>query len=188
MALTGIVIGGTTGTGSVGVPDVLDLTQADAESKLRAFDLVPRIQTIEAEGTEGTVFSQNPAARTIRARGTAVTLLVIRAPVVPPNLGQQLSDLQASVDDLSVKVDGVDTKVDAVDIKIDDVGTKIDDVDTKVDDVSAKIDGLATSVAAVETDASAATRNQAILDKLGDLAKAGGGTPGKSPGASRSGA
>src|SRR5260370_34079093 len=99
MALTGIVIGGTgTGTGSVGVPDVLDLSQAAAESKLGEFGLVPRIQTIEADGTEGTVFSQNPAARTIRARGTVVTLLVIKAPVVPPNLGQQLSDLQTSVD------------------------------------------------------------------------------------------
>jgi len=161
MALTGIVIGGTgTGTGTVGVPDVVGLSQGDAESKLRQFGLVPQSQAIEADGDEGTVFSQNPAARTIRARGTVVTLLVIRAPVVPPNLGQQLSDLQASVD--------------AVDTKVDDVSAKIDDVSTKIDDV--------------ETDTAAATRNQAILDKLDTLGKVGGGTPGKSSGASRGGA
>jgi outer membrane murein-binding lipoprotein Lpp len=209
MALTGIVIGGTTGTGSVsvGVPDVVNLPQADAESKLRQFDLVPRSQNIEADGVEGTVFSQNPAARSIRARGTVVTLLIVRAPVVPPNLGQQLSDLQASVDDLTTKVDGVvpavqavgtqvdgvgtkvdgvGSKVDAVSAKVDGVGTKVDGVGTKVDEVSGKLDTLATSV---ETDAAADGRNKAILAKLDDMGKvSGGGGPGKSSGASRSGA
>src|SRR5215470_14567815 len=123
MALTGIVIGGTTGTGSVGVPDVVNQPQADAEAKLRQFGLVPQTQFIEADGTDGVVFSQNPAARTIRARGTVVTLLVIRAPVVPPDLGQQLADLKDSVDALTAKVD------DDVVPAIQAVGTQVDGVD-----------------------------------------------------------
>ena len=209
MALTGIVIGGATGTGTVGVPDVLDQPQAEAESKLRDFGLVPRIQTIEAEGVEGTVFSQNPAARTIRARGTVVTLLVIRAPVVPPNLGQQLSDLQTSVDDLTTKVDGVVPAVEAVGTQVDDVGTKVDGVGTEVDAVSAKVDELGTAVAgvgttvdgvatdvdaltsavaAVETDASADTRHTEVIDRLDKLPKASAAAREKSSGASRSGA
>jgi outer membrane murein-binding lipoprotein Lpp len=198
MALTGIVIGGgTAGTGSVGVPDVLDLPQAEAEAKLRDFGLVPRIQTIEADGTEGTVFSQNPAARTIRARGTVVTLLVNKAPVVPPNLGQQLSDLQAAVDDLTVKVDGVvpavqavGGQVDAVGGQVDAVGGKVDAVSGQVDAVGTKVDGIGTAVtgidtalAEVETETAADTRAKAIIDKLDQLdqldkaAKARGGEP-----------
>jgi len=171
MALTGIVIGGgNAGTGTVGVPDVLDLPQAEAEAKLRDFGLVPKIQTIEADGVENTVFSQNPAARTIRARGSTVTLLIIKAPVVPPNLGQQLEDLQTSVDDLSTAVDGVGTKVDAVSAKIDGIGTKVD---------------------GVETDDAAETRYRAILDRIDKIGKSGGGgqqaTPAaKTPGGSRS--
>jgi outer membrane murein-binding lipoprotein Lpp len=182
MALTGIVIGGTTtGTGSVGVPDVVNLPQADAESKLRRFDLVPQSQDIEADGVDGTVFSQNPAARSIRARGTVVTLLIVKTPVVPPNIGQQLSDLQASVDDLSTKVDDVVPAVQAVGTQVDDVGTKVDGVGAKVDTVSAKVDTL-------ETDTAADARNKAILGKLDTLGKASGGGPGKSSGAPRSGA
>jgi outer membrane murein-binding lipoprotein Lpp len=216
MALTGIVIGGATGTGTVGVPEVLDLPQAEAESKLREFGLVPRIQTIEAEGVEGTVFSQNPAARTIRARRTVVTLLVIRAPVVPPNLGQQLSDLQTSVDDLTTKVDevvpavqavgtqvenvgtkvdGVGTKVDgvgagvdAVSAKVDDLGTAVAGVSTTVDGVATDVDALSSAVAAVETDASADTRHKAIIDRLDKPPKATASAREKPTGTSRSGA
>lgn len=192
MTLTGIVIGGTgtgTGTGSVGVPDVVTLPQADAEAKLRQFDLVPRSQTIEADGPDGTVFSQNPAARTIRARGTVVTLLVIKAPVVPPDLGKQLTDLQDSVNDLTAKVDDVVPAVQAVGAQVDGVAAQVDDVSAKVDDASAKIDGLTSSVATLETDTAAGVRNKAILDKLDAVGKAGGGggTSARSSGASRSG-
>jgi beta-lactam-binding protein with PASTA domain len=183
MALTGLVIGGGgTGTGSVGVPDVLDLPQAEAEARLRDLGLVPRIQTIEAEGTEGTVFSQNPAARTIRARGTVVTLVVIKAPVVPPNLGQQLAEIKSAVDGVGTTAAAVGTAVAAVDTKVDGVGTAVaavgttvDGIGTKVDGIATKVDTLTTAVAAVETDAAADTRQKAILAKLDELARAGTG-------------
>jgi outer membrane murein-binding lipoprotein Lpp len=203
MALTGISFGGAAGTGNVGVPAVLDLSQADAEAKLREFDLVPKAQAIEAEGTEGTVFSQNPAARTIRPRGSVVTLLVIKAPIVPPNLGELLSVLQGAVDGLITKldgvtttVDGVDTKVDrvetkldavgpavaAVGTKVDGVGTKVGDVDTKVeavgaklDAVGAKLDAVVVTVGNVETEAAAADRHKDVLDKLDEIATSVGG-------------
>jgi serine/threonine-protein kinase len=127
MTLQGIVIGGTAGTGSVGVPDVVGRPQAEAEAKLRQFGLVPQIQVIEADGDEGTVFSQDPAARTIRAPGTVVTLLVVKTPLVPPNLGQQLADLQTSVNSVSAKVDDVSAKIDKL---TGDVEAEADDDDT----------------------------------------------------------
>jgi uncharacterized protein YoxC len=163
MTVTSLVIGGGAGGGLVGVPNVQGLPQADAEAKLRDFELVPKVQTIEAEGTEGTVFSQNPAANTARPKKTVVTLLIIKAPVIPPNLDQQLTDIENAVADVGTSVGqvatavaGVGNQVTAVDGKLDSIvaaltdlgtkadtiGTKVDGIDAKLDSVTAKIDGL----------------------------------------------
>ncbi|MEU4293789.1 PASTA domain-containing protein [Kribbella sp. NPDC026596] len=187
MTVTSLVIGGGAGGGLVGVPNVQGLPQADAEAKLRDFELVPKVQTIEAEGTEGTVFSQNPAANTARPKKTVVTLLIIKAPVIPPNLDQQLTDIENAVADVGTSVGqvatavaGVSSQVTAVDGKLDGIVAKLDGVSAKVDGLDAKVDGvaggvnglvttageIATAVAAVETDTAAETRLQTIIDKL----------------------
>lgn len=81
----------------VGVPPVIDLPQADAEALLARHQLRARIQPVEAEGTPGHVFAQQPPPRTVRPRGSVVTLQVIRAPAVPHDIGTLLADLQAAV-------------------------------------------------------------------------------------------
>jgi beta-lactam-binding protein with PASTA domain len=165
----GLVIGGgqgQVGTGQVAVPDVVGKTQAEAEADLRALGLTLRVQEVESNTPPGTVILQNPAPFTIRSRGSVVTIVIGRAPVVPPDLGQQLEDLKTAVD-------GVGAKVDAVTTAVDGVGTKVDEVATAVGAVDAKLDDLGTAVANVETDEAAATRQQEILDKLDGAA--GGG-------------
>jgi len=160
MTVTSLVIGGGAGGGLVGVPNVQGLPQADAEAKLRDFELVPKVQTIEAEGTEGTVFSQNPAAGTARPKKTVVTLLIIKAPVIPPNLDQQLTDIEnavadvgtsvgqvaTAVADVGAQVTGVDGKLDSIVAALTDLGTKADTIGTKIDGIDAKLDGVSAKV------------------------------------------
>ncbi len=160
MTVTSLVIGGGAGGGLVGVPNVQGLPQADAEAKLRDFELVPKVQTIEAEGTEGTVFSQNPAAGTARPKKTVVTLLIIKAPVIPPNLDQQLTDIEnavadvgtsvgqvaTAVADVGAQVTGVDGKLDSIVAALSDLGTKADTIGTKIDGIDAKLDGVSAKV------------------------------------------
>ncbi|MGW5192751.1 PASTA domain-containing protein [Kribbella sp. NPDC004138] len=208
MTVTGISFGSAGGV-LVGVPNVVGLQQAAAETKLRDFELVPRVQTIEAEGAEGAVFSQNPAANTAKPKNTVVTLLIIKAPVIPPDLGQQLTDIKTAVGDVDTKVDqvvpevqavglqvtgvqstadGIATELTTVDANVTAVGTKLDGITTTVDEIAAAVDGLgtkidtiSTAVADLETDAAAETRKQAILDKLDTEVKTGSSTA-KRPG------
>jgi outer membrane murein-binding lipoprotein Lpp len=173
MTLTSPVLGsGSAGGTQVGVPNVVGKTQGEAETILSGLGLRSKIQSIEADGEEGKVFAQNPEANSVKPKNTVVTLLIVKAPVVPVNLGQLLEDLKAAVDAVSTKVDpiapaveGVGAKVTTLDGKVDStvtkldtlttnvdaVGAKVDGVGTKVDGLGTKVDGIATSVGAVAT-------------------------------------
>src|SRR5262245_33853164 len=97
MALTGITIGGSGTATPVAVPSVVGQTQAAAEQALkdRGFKVVSTL--VEADGTEGTVFSQDPAGNTAAGRGSTVRLFIIENPVIPVDIGQQLLEIKASL-------------------------------------------------------------------------------------------
>lgn len=137
MALTGITIGGSAGATQVAVPNVVEQPQAAAEQTLRNRGLKPVASLIEADGTEGTVFSQNPAANTAVNRGSTVRLAIIDNPDIPVDIGQSLNEIKAALA-LVETDDAAQVRNQAV---LDKLGT-------------------------LETDAAADERKQEILDRI----------------------
>jgi beta-lactam-binding protein with PASTA domain len=66
------------GAVQVVVPNVAGKSEAEAKAALDDFTV--RVRTVEASGTAGTVFAQDPAAATIRPRRSQVTIFVIVNP------------------------------------------------------------------------------------------------------------
>lgn len=70
------------GAPTIGVPDLLGLTQADARTRLELEGL--RLGTVTrqrtADAAPGTVVAQRPGAGTLAASGTIVDIVVARSP------------------------------------------------------------------------------------------------------------
>ncbi|WP_460525386.1 PASTA domain-containing protein [Flindersiella endophytica] len=177
MALTGITIGGAGTATPVAVPDVVGQDQADAEQALkdRGFKVLAR--QVEADGTEGTVFSQDPAGNTAANRGSTVQLFIVENPDIPLNIGQELAEIKAALALVETdttaaqrnqavldKLDTVETDTTAAE-RNQAVLDKLDTVETDAD-AEARKQEILDQVALAETDVSAETRNQAVLDKL----------------------
>ena len=125
MALTGIVLGRTDSTGVlVAVPDVEGLARADAEKKLTDFGFKTRAAEVVAEGTAGTVFGQDPAARAVRSKGTTVTLQIVTPAPVPVDIGTQLAAIKAAVDLVETDAKAED-RTNAILSKLDDIRKKL---------------------------------------------------------------
>lgn len=105
MTLQGLVIGGAPGQSGpvmVGVPLVVGKTRAVAERDLAALGLGSRVEDIEALGTVGDVYGQDPMPPAKRFKGSVVVLQIIKAPpTAPPDIGSKLDELKA----LATKVD-----------------------------------------------------------------------------------
>jgi len=72
--------------GSVHVPNVVSQTQADASATLRAVDFTVRVVLrITTSAPEGTVVEQSPKADKLAVKGSAVTIVVARAPAPSPS-------------------------------------------------------------------------------------------------------
>jgi beta-lactam-binding protein with PASTA domain len=94
--MQGLTIGGArgaTGTGAVGVPLVVGRTRVDAEAALANLGLTPRVEELETIGTVGDVYGQDPMPPAKRFKGAVVTLQIIKVPVIPPDLGTKLDQL-----------------------------------------------------------------------------------------------
>jgi beta-lactam-binding protein with PASTA domain/tRNA A-37 threonylcarbamoyl transferase component Bud32 len=71
----------------VKVPDVVSLDVSQAEQRLRSLGFQVAQMEEDSEESPGTVLAQNPAAKSLAARGSTVTLTVAREPTVPvPNV------------------------------------------------------------------------------------------------------
>lgn len=83
----------------VDVPNVVDLTQAQAETNLTALGLVPVVQLGSSSKVGGTVFNQDPAANTSVLPGSKVTIFVSDSTtvVVPSVTNMSLAKAQASL-------------------------------------------------------------------------------------------
>ena len=71
-------------TGEVEVPDVVNMTQADAEATLRDQGFNPVPVMVTGTGTPGTVVSQSPTAGSFARLGSTVTINVIQQPTSTP--------------------------------------------------------------------------------------------------------
>jgi eukaryotic-like serine/threonine-protein kinase len=71
-------------TGEVEVPDVVGMTQADAEETLRSAGFNPVAVPVSGSGTPGTVVSQSPTAHSFERLGSTVTINVVQQPTPTP--------------------------------------------------------------------------------------------------------
>jgi len=71
---------------AVAVPDVVDMTEEDAQAALEdaGFDVSARDQTVTDEAQDGIVLEQSPAADEERRKGSRVTIVVGRLDAAPP--------------------------------------------------------------------------------------------------------
>jgi serine/threonine-protein kinase len=91
------------------VPDVVSLTQADAEARLRDENLVPAVQTepVQNEAQVGTVIRQDPAPNTRLDEGETVTITVGGEPdmvPVPSVVGMQRTEAEKAIVDAGLVV------------------------------------------------------------------------------------
>lgn len=91
----------SSGVEQVEVPDVVNMTQADAEAALTGVGLkVTANQVEDDQATPGKVLSQDPSARSKVPKSTMVTIGVAKAPnqeTVPDVAGQNLQNAQAQL-------------------------------------------------------------------------------------------
>jgi serine/threonine-protein kinase len=71
-------------TGEVAVPDVVNMTQSDAEATLRDRGFNPVAVPVTGGGTPGTVVSQSPTAGSFARLGSTVTINVVQQPTPTP--------------------------------------------------------------------------------------------------------
>jgi eukaryotic-like serine/threonine-protein kinase len=71
-------------TGEVEVPDVVNMTQANAEATLRDNGFNPVAVPVAGTGTPGTVISQSPTAGSLARLGSTVTINVVQQPTPTP--------------------------------------------------------------------------------------------------------
>jgi beta-lactam-binding protein with PASTA domain len=104
----------------VGVPDIVGKPRAEAEDKLKALGLTPRVREVVADGDKDTVFSQDPPPRSIRPKGSVVTLQVVTVPATPPDLGTKLDELALAVAALETET-AAQSRHEAVLGKLDEI-------------------------------------------------------------------
>jgi beta-lactam-binding protein with PASTA domain len=173
MALS-LVIGGSGSGTKVAVPNVVEQPQAQAEATLKALEFKVVSAPIVVQGTEGTVFSQEPPGNTVANRKSTVKLFIVQNPVIPVDIGQTLTEIQDEVA-LVEKDTAAEARKNEVLAKIAEVETEANAntrnlaVVAKLDAIEAKLDSVETKVGLSETDTAAQTRNQAVLDKLDTL-------------------
>jgi beta-lactam-binding protein with PASTA domain len=101
----------STGAGNVPVPAVVGQTQSDAQAALKAASLSVKINTAFNAAPEGEVYDQSPAAGTIVAPGTVITISVSSGPkpaptqvTVPDVINMTKADAQQALTDLGFEV------------------------------------------------------------------------------------
>jgi serine/threonine-protein kinase len=97
------------------VPNVVGQTQSQAQSALKAAGLGSKTVSNYDSATKGDVYEQTPAAGTLVAPGTVVTIHVSNGPApapstvtVPKVIGKQQSDATSQLEGLGFKVDSSD--------------------------------------------------------------------------------
>jgi hypothetical protein len=168
----GLVIGGRPGQvggvfSQVGVPDVIGKARADAEADLASLGLGSRVVDVEALGTVGTVYDQNPRPPATRSRGFVVTLQVIKAPPTPtPDIVKKLTSLTTKIDtDLTALAAVTNTlESDAA------AQTRQDQLAALTTQIGTALAELAAVANTLETDTAADSRQDEILTKLEDIA------------------
>jgi hypothetical protein len=96
--------GVSSGAVQVVVPDVAGKSEAEAKAALDDFTV--RVRTVEASGTAGTVFAQDPAAGAIRPRRSSVTIFIIVNPAPDSaDVAKALTELKQSVDTLGTTLE-----------------------------------------------------------------------------------
>jgi beta-lactam-binding protein with PASTA domain len=98
-----LVTSAAAGPVRVGVPDVVGLTQAQAEARLGDFRV--NVSSVEVPGTQGTVYSQVPEAPRLVARNSQVTIFVITNPPSTPDVLGRLDALDAAVAQLGTAIE-----------------------------------------------------------------------------------
>lgn len=99
---TAVTLVVSSGPASVTIPNVVGKTQSEAQAALTAAGLTLGAITYEHSATvaAGRTISQNPAAGTSAATGTAVALVISNGPIavtVPNVVGMTLADAQAAI-------------------------------------------------------------------------------------------
>jgi beta-lactam-binding protein with PASTA domain len=148
MTVSGISFGrpGTgPATSQVVVPDVVGATESVARQTLTDRGLRTTTSTVEDTGTAGTVFSQDPVARTPRPRGSVVRLLIISGPSTPPpNIGKRLDELKVAVDQVGTAVQAVETEAKAAQ-RQKEIIDKLDAIDGKLSGATGKSETTGTA-------------------------------------------
>jgi len=102
---------------TVKVPVVLGMTQAEAVAAVEAAGLVAKVTEVEGDGAAGTVATQNPAEGTEVAKGSSVTIGVVKPTpdvAIPDVRGRTLAEATAILTEAGFRVTSTEGASDSI--------------------------------------------------------------------------